>query len=208
MRIKNYKVRITFCLSCILYMMSNQLYALSMLKYSTDVLCQTSQWIVHAKVGEAQSRWEKKRIVTTFELEVIHSFKDLRTVQNSYESTVKDHIDVLGGTIDGITQMIPGNSTFKQGDEVLLFLKCLPKHTCMPVGFSQGVWRITQNPNTSHDIMWVSDFEKDSHSSTMITLKALQQKLRRFADHQKDSNIEEDQVSPTPTLAPTSINQP
>ena len=201
--------------------MTSVTWALSMQKYTLPSLFQHAQWIVHASVIKAQSSMQKGRIITTFTIKIHETLKDQRNSTNTNERHVlqkSDHqFSILGGSYQGLTQKIPGASTFEIEDEVILFLRCLPSKPCTPVGFSQGVWRMHANDS----MLWQSDFEAmkhdthtvSSHADTNVETESathfkqqltLQQLRKRLSSPQSTNTITPPthSSSPTPSVTP------
>ena len=53
--------------------------------------------------------------------------------------------DQLGGTLDGLTELIPGDASFQPGEEVVVFLARTPKGFVL-YGFSEGKFTVGYDP--------------------------------------------------------------
>ncbi len=78
-----------------------------------------------------------------------------RRVALAVEETLKGdlsegllHVSLPGGERAGIGVAVPGTPTFYPGEEVVAFLTETPEGEYIVVGFSQGKYRITPDPET------------------------------------------------------------
>lgn len=205
---------ILFCM-----LISIQVSALSIQTYPIQSLFNSSQWIVYARITKATTSRMNQRLITRFDIDVLKNFKDIRHIHskalNSNMNSKKDSestihsFSILGGTLNGITQKIPGNPTFKIGERMILFLRCQPQKPCTPVGMKQGVWRsIKVGESLIKDPLsvWISDFEQRHDPSLnhdhrqRITMAEFIQYLEK-SNTEQNSHIEQDS-SPTTHTAP------
>ena len=105
-------------------------------------LCQKSDKIISARVISINSHYEenRKRIISTIELQVVQVFK------GNHRSFEIFTLDVLGGTLDGITTTVVGAPIYKIGQHTILFLKTTTlkngKTNNIVTGQSQGKFNI------------------------------------------------------------------
>ena len=95
-------------------------------------LSAASSRIVDGKVQRIEPRMENGRIISRVYLDVNKTWAGPRNSEI--------YVDVLGGTLDGITMTVSGAPTFHSGENVLLFLD----HHQL-VGFGQGAYTIDGN---------------------------------------------------------------
>ena len=96
--------------------------------------------VVHGEViGQtAQREAPGKDIWTTTSIRVIESLKgDAGTDVLAFKQ--------LGGTVDGVTELIPGDAVFHPGEEVVVFLSKTPRGLVL-YGFSQGKFTVQFDP--------------------------------------------------------------
>ena len=97
--------------------------------------------IVEAQVEALTSAWnpERTRIYTVTRLKVSDSIKGAVTKGNVIK------IRQIGGTADGITQMVAGNAKFAAGDRVIVFLnRSETENMHFVIGMAQGKFAISQ----------------------------------------------------------------
>jgi hypothetical protein len=205
--------------------MSTNVSALSIQTYPIQSLFNSSQWIVYARITKATTSRMNQRLITRFEINVLENFKDIRSINSKAlnSNTISEKasesnthsFSILGGTLNGITQKIPGNPTFKIGERMILFLRCQPQNPCTPVGMEQGVWRsIKINESLIKDPLsiWISDFERQHDLSLnhdhkqRITMAEFIQYLQK-SNTEQDFHIEQDSSPATNTTPnPNSVN--
>lgn len=98
--------------------------------------------IVHGTVERQSASWneERTRIYTVTEVRVTEGLK------GPHQAGDVIRIRQLGGTVDGITQMIPGNAKLVRGEEVVLFLdRDEKKDLHYVVGMAQGKFRVDRS---------------------------------------------------------------
>lgn len=98
--------------------------------------------VVHAVVIEERVYWDKsyRKIYTDTTFEVLEDIKG----QGSPRVTVT----MLGGTLNGFNMLVEGTPIFRSGEEVILFTSPRPGGAKNLVGFSQGLMRIHEDPET------------------------------------------------------------
>ncbi len=71
----------------------------------------------------------------------------LRVVQTLKGPSVPETLRFrqIGGTVDGVTEMIPGDAAFRPGEEVIVFLARTPRGLVL-YGFSQGKFTVRFDP--------------------------------------------------------------
>ena len=94
--------------------------------------------IVRGKVTKIHTRYDNKLIVRDVEIQVQRWLKGKRVQSPSLSFLL------LGGTLDGRTLNVPGNSTYEVGEEVLLFLE-YDGSTLVEMGVGAGKYAIQRN---------------------------------------------------------------
>ena len=65
---------------------------------------------------------------------------------------------LLGGSMGGLTQMIPGAPHPEIGQELIVFVRCSSLARCTPIGFGQGLWS-PHSPDLwapmTQDVEWI-----------------------------------------------------
>lgn len=97
--------------------------------YELDELAAASSQIVEGKIDRIEIRSEDGKIISRVYLNVSKTWVGARTSEL--------YVDVLGGTLDGLTMTVPGAPFFNVGEEVLIFVD---HHRI--VGFGQGAYTI------------------------------------------------------------------
>lgn len=99
-------------------------------------LVQLSSDILVGVVSQSESYWDGRRIVTRHVLETSDVWR------GSERANSPVYVLTLGGQVGEIAQRVSGASTFRQGDEVVLFLARSQRGELHPVGLSQGVFHV------------------------------------------------------------------
>ena len=94
--------------------------------------------IVRGKVARVHTRYDNKLIVRDVEIQVERWLKGKRVQSPSLSFLL------LGGTLDGRTLNVPGNSSYEVGEEVLLFLE-YDGSTLVEMGIGAGKYAIQHN---------------------------------------------------------------
>lgn len=97
--------------------------------YNMSELAAASSKIIDGTIEQIEPRMENGRIISRLHLEVNKTWVGARNSEF--------YVDVLGGTLDGMTMTVPGGPTFQEGESVLLFLD---QHRI--VGYGQGAYNI------------------------------------------------------------------
>jgi len=109
-------------------------YATTMLALSVDELAQRSDRVVMGRVvaTEPRSSEDGRRITTVVTLQV----------EETWKGTAAEEVRILalGGTIEGISQVVTGAARFEEGEEVVVFLRRLRTEEPLSevVGMAQG----------------------------------------------------------------------
>lgn len=115
--------------------------ATTMIALSVDELAQRSDQVVKGRVvaTEPRSSEDGRRITTVVTLQVDETWK----------GTPADEVRILalGGTLDGISQVVTGAARFEEGEEVVVFLRRLRTEEPLSevVGMAQGKLSVERN---------------------------------------------------------------
>lgn len=98
--------------------------------------------IVYGRVASVRSDWshDRRTIDSVVRVQVVSVLKGAPLV------TVP--IRVPGGQVGDRIMVVPGAPSFREGDLVVLFLKGTGPAVPVPVGFSQGVFRVVTDPRS------------------------------------------------------------
>ncbi len=98
--------------------------------------------VVHGVVTETKVYWDAshRRIHTDTILDVIEDLKG--------DGPARLTVTMLGGRIDPIEMSVEGTPIFREGEEVVVMTSPRPDGKKNLVGFSQGVFRIEEDPRT------------------------------------------------------------
>ena len=138
------------CMSIIFLMISlSSANGLTMVPYTLSELWEAANLVGRGEVVRHSSQWVGQRIYTTVHLRLSGSL-----LKNTQGKSLPKYIEfkVLGGSVKGISQVIPGSPQLKHGEEVFFFLRCQERPWCEPVGLGQGLWR----PKESKGTIWRS----------------------------------------------------
>jgi hypothetical protein len=97
--------------------------------YNLSDLAAASSRIIDGTINRIEPRMENGRIISRVYLDVNKTWAGSRSSEL--------YVDVLGGTLNGISMTVPGGPTFEDGESVLLFMD---QHRL--VGFGQGAYNI------------------------------------------------------------------
>ncbi|MGA9524220.1 MAG: hypothetical protein WBV82_22390 [Myxococcaceae bacterium] len=113
--------------------------ATTLVHRDVPALTRDADTIVVGRVVKSESRWtaDRRRIVTDVTVEVGESLK------GAPGKTVV--IRQPGGRVGDIGQRVDGVASFKQGEEVVVFLEQRPDRSFMLSGMSQGKFRVERS---------------------------------------------------------------
>jgi len=99
-------------------------------------LAARSDTVVRARVlDQASLRSQKSgRILTVSRLQVLESYKGAAQKMLALEQ--------LGGTLDGMTLVVPGDARVERGEEAVFFLRCAGKERCYLTGLGLGKFSV------------------------------------------------------------------
>ena len=154
-RLRHYKIGLisTICALMISSALSSS-DALTLKRYALSELGERADIVARASVIDAKSAWVERRIITTYTLAIIDLYQgktkgSISDESESHPSVKTLGLQLLGGSVDGIAQVIPGAPQLQTGEEGIFFLKCIKPDNCRLVGYGQGLWRpLTETPET------------------------------------------------------------
>ena len=113
--------------------------ATTMLRADLPELARSADTIVHGTVRRMESRWsgDGRRIVTDVEIQVTDALK------GQPGATVL--VTQPGGQVGDIGQVVHGLATFKQGEEVVLFLERRGPRAFRVAGMTQGKYQVQRS---------------------------------------------------------------
>ena len=109
-------------------------------------MTERAHWIVRGTINGKHARWletDRPGIFTQLELRL------LEVLKGPAKPGEVMTFEQFGGTVDGITHMIPGSPQFDVGEEVLLFLNRHRSGRLYIVGFSQGKFKVSRTPHSA-----------------------------------------------------------
>ncbi len=111
--------------------------ALTVLPATFEELVRESASVVHGRVRAVHAAWtaDRQTIQSTITLDVIDAFKGTATETATFI--------VPGGEAGGRILVVPGAPVFREGDEVVVFLRGRAPAIPQPVGLSLGVYRVS-----------------------------------------------------------------
>jgi len=106
-------------------------------RFSLEEMVHKSQRIMLGRRVSQETYWNKNRtrIYTATRFEVTEDLKG--------ESRRTATVVTVGGTIDGMTLVVSGTPSFREHEEVLLFLEAGKSGNWILLGLSQGMFRVT-----------------------------------------------------------------
>jgi len=110
-------------------------------------LARAAHVIVHGRVVSVQAQWADGRRG----VETIVRLQASDYLKGDFGSEVL--IRVPGGELGRYRSVMPGAPTFREGDEVVLFLGASPPSLPYVLGLSQGVFRLVRNPATGGTVV-------------------------------------------------------
>ncbi|MEE2789622.1 MAG: hypothetical protein VX589_19945 [Myxococcota bacterium] len=124
---------------------------------SVQEMSRQADAIVHGIVTAQVMTWDesRRRIYTISTIEVIEDFKGALKKQTTV------NVRQIGGTVDGLTQVVAGNAKLKEDEEVILFLERHPtKALFFIMGMAQGkysVSRTTKPPSVTRNLDGITE---------------------------------------------------
>ena len=117
--------------------MVSGLEATTVKQLSLEQMVRGSHRIMLGRCVSQETYWNKNRtrIYTATRFEVTEDLKG--------ESRRTATVVTVGGTVDGLTQVVSGTPRFQEHEEVLLFLEAGRSGNWILMGLSQGMFRIT-----------------------------------------------------------------
>ena len=124
-------------LAGLLLVLASPLHAVTVLPATFEELVQESVTVVRGRVSAVDGRWtaDRRTIESIVTLDVRDTLKGTATDTASFV--------VPGGEAGGRLLVMPGAPVFRQGDEVVVFLRGRAPALPQPVGLSLGVFRVT-----------------------------------------------------------------
>ncbi len=125
--------------ACGFVLLATQARATTLIHQDVPALTRGADAIVVGRVVKSESRWtaDRRRIVTDVTVEVGESLK------GAPAQTVV--VRQPGGQVGDIGQRVDGVASFKQGEEVVLFLEQRPDKSFLLEGMSQGKFRLERS---------------------------------------------------------------
>jgi hypothetical protein len=123
-------------LAGLLLVLSSTLHAVTVLPATLEELVQESAAVVHGRVTGVDAHWtaDRRTIESIVTLEVTDTLKGTATATASFV--------VPGGAAGGRILVMPGAPVFREGDDVIVFLRGRAPALPQPVGLSLGVFRV------------------------------------------------------------------
>lgn len=110
-------------------------------------LTRAAHVIVHGRVVSVQPQWADGRRG----VETIVRLQASDYLKGDFGNEIL--IRVPGGELGRYRSVLPGAPTFREGDEVVLFLGASPPSLPYVLGLSQGVFRLVQDPATGMTVV-------------------------------------------------------
>jgi hypothetical protein len=147
--------------------------ATTVLQADLPELAQAADAVVHGTVRRMESRWsgDGRRIVTDVEIQVTESLK------GQPGATVL--VTQPGGHVGDVGQVVHGLATFKQGEEVVLFLERRGPRAFRVAGMTQGKYQVQRSadgtqvlavPESSGETLLLDPDTRQPTASTHRTL--------------------------------------
>jgi hypothetical protein len=110
-----------------------------MLRQDVPELSRRADAVIRGTVLRSESRWsgDRRRIFTEVEIQVAE------TLKGSARKTVL--VRQPGGVVGNIGQRVDGVASFKQGEEVVVFLARRPDDSFAVAGMAQGKFRVERS---------------------------------------------------------------
>lgn len=140
-------------------------------RLSTKELAERSQVVVEGKVRSTESRFSEdgRQIVTSVRVKVEDPWKGAPAKEIT--------INVPGGTAEGISQKVQGMPSFREGEEVVVFLD-RPSDAApfQVVGLSQGKFTVLKDPAVGKvvvpDLEGLELVDKDTRTKVQPMIQA------------------------------------
>lgn len=112
-------------------------------KHDVDGLTTGAETIVMGRVRAQSARWVGTRIMTEVQIEVA------LPVMGKADVGEVVTVEVLGGRVGDLAQVVSGVSRFSEGEDVVLFLKrsVAQPQVSRVVGMAQGKYTVVQGPD-------------------------------------------------------------
>lgn len=117
------------------------------LPWDTPTMAANSEAIISGKVTQVKSRWDEKRIVTDITITVDDSLKGRLNKNSSITITQ------LGGSIGGVISRAIGLPTFREDEEVILFMGANGNGEANVVAGERGKLVIQEVPDTGEKVV-------------------------------------------------------
>lgn len=142
----NYRLRrkllwTLFVIGLVLLAVATQ--ATTLARLSFDELAQRATAVARVRCLTASSVWRNGEIWTQTEFEVLE--------QNKGALPGILHIEMPGGKIAHLQSRVDGVPSFRAGEELYLFLWSAPGKETYVLGWTQGTFRISHDPQTGLD---------------------------------------------------------
>lgn len=113
--------------------------ALTVIPVTFEQLVEESTAVVYARVADVRGQWTADRQG----IDSVVTLEALQYMKGTLGDTVMMRLP--GGEAGGMTHVIPGAPTVREGELVVLFLKARGPALLSPVGFNQGVFRVVRD---------------------------------------------------------------
>jgi hypothetical protein len=118
------------------------LHAITVTPLTFEQLVQESTAVVYARVAQVRGQWTADRRG----IESLITLEALRYLKGDLGETVG--IRLPGGEAGGLINVLPGAPVLHEGDLVVLFLESRGPSIPIPVGLTQGVFRVAVDGRT------------------------------------------------------------
>lgn len=126
---------VTALASLLLLASAGVAWATTVLRFTTDELCDRADVVIHGQCVAARTRDTRDGVVTDYDVRVLESLKG--------EAGAAFSFTTYGGVTETRGTFIPGAPTIKEDEELLLFLDAANKAGCrMVIGMAQGKFSV------------------------------------------------------------------
>ncbi len=138
---------LTVLLAGSLLLLPNAVHATVLVATDLTGLARNAQVIVRGRVAQVTPQWTdgRRRIVSVVSIDAIEYLKG--------DFGSRFEIQVPGGTMGRYSSVMAGAPSFKEGQELILFLAAQPPSLPYIVGFSQGVYRVMADPASGRQVV-------------------------------------------------------